>query len=623
MTQPILTSEHQQIADYLYGRIEQYQQTHYQPAGGWPKSDLHVSVRQSLDKADNASQSGHTHSVDDVSDLDDHLDDVLLDYSLTTHKHSVSDINGTAASATANTLVLRDGDGNFSVNNPVSNNHPVNKRALDQSLTTKANTVHNHSVNQIVGLQTILDSKSSTTHSHNIDDVVGLRNALDNVSGTIDPEVLGKKADLVAGKIVDWQIPDLPQTKISGLVDALNSKPTLVSGTIPKPLLPSLVMNDISGLTDFVSDQTNNVKLVDGLIPRSNLPGAVFQKVIRVATVNEMLSLTTTQVDLGDTVVVSSGSGVGTYQLQLHPANNLSSWVKHASTGGVTSVNGKTNTVTLTAADVGARPTGPIAVNEVTNLTTLLNEKANVSALDGLLTQEDLVQFNSRFANQNYSYPSVDYVATNRIVTLSGQQSIDGVLVSTGKKVLLTNQSSSAQNGIWVVSSTAWYRDSSMPEATVVAKGSTIAIIDGVENKNTLWRMRNSSAATVGVDSQNWSKILSAGSSDGVAFTPGNGLQLAGDVLSVRAGNNITVNASGVSLDTTGLMRKVSGNIPGGSAVATVTHNFGTRDVYTSIYEVSTGDQVLAGITNSSVNTVTIEFASAPSTNQYRFTVFG
>lgn len=625
MTEPtpevILTAEHQAVADALYERIREYQREHYQPAAGWPKESLAYEVRAALDRASSLPDVINV-DAESVTGLTELIESSLAGYSKLGHKHPISDLEGVSTTPVADSLVRRDSTGGVQVNEPTSGSNPTTLSFVNRELAKKAPTQHNHTIGSITGLQGVLDTKSSSTHIHNIQDIVGLSEALESAGSSIDPEVLKSKADLVSGRVPLAQIPSIPIAQVLSLRSELDSKPSLLNGKIKKTDLPSLNYDDVEGLKSFVDSQANNVKLTDGKVSREVLPQGVFDSVINVSSISEMTSLSETQATDGDIAFISSGSSMGAYQL-MGPPGSLSSWNKFPVPSSVSSVNGKKGEVVLSATDVGARPSSTsVPQSEVEGLIAALEAKASKTDLAGLVKSSELTSLRTEMANQNYSYPSVDYVSTNRVLSLSGQQSIDGTLVPVGRRVLLTAQSSSAQNGIWVVSTSSWYRDPSMLDNSVVPKGALVTVTSGKENGNTLWQMRNSNSAVVGTESQNWNKILTAGSS-GVDFTPGDGLALSGSTLSVKAGSGITVNSSGVSLDTSGLMRKFAANVPSGSSVATVTHNLNTRDVYVSIYETSTGDQVLAGVTISGVNAVAIEFATAPTSNQYRAVIFG
>ncbi len=74
-----------------------------------------------------------------------------------------------------------------------------------------------------------------------------------------------------------------------------------------------------------------------------------------------------------------------------------------------------------------------------------------------------------------------------------------------------------------------------------------------------------------------------------------------------------------------GRIRKHAQDIGDGAATSyTVTHNFNTRDIQVTIFRNSGNyDEILADVEHTSVNAVTIKFATAPSTNQYRVVVIG
>lgn len=95
--------------------------------------------------------------------------------------------------------------------------------------------------------------------------------------------------------------------------------------------------------------------LVGGLIPTSNLPAVALTTVVPVANQAAMLALTTAQVQPGDVAVRADGAG--SFMLRDADPSVLGSWVLLSTPGApVSSVNSKTGTVVLSAADVGARP---------------------------------------------------------------------------------------------------------------------------------------------------------------------------------------------------------------------------------------------------------------------------
>lgn len=53
----------------------------------------------------------------------------------------------------------------------------------------------------------------------------------------------------------------------------------------------------------------------------------------------------------------------------------------------------------------------------------------------------------------------------------------------------------------------------------------------------------------------------------------------------------------------------------------TVTHNLGTADVITAVYELATGNYVFTDSRVASANTVEVAFGAAPTVGQYRVLV--
>ena len=68
-------------------------------------------------------------------------------------------------------------------------------------------------------------------------------------------------------------------------------------------------------------------------------------------------------------------------------------------------------------------------------------------------------------------------------------------------------------------------------------------------------------------------------------------------------------------IDTTGAVANVG---DGEAIVFAITHNLNSRDVMVQIYDNATYDTIYTDVTRTSVNVVTISFATAPSSNAYR-----
>jgi hypothetical protein len=118
-------------------------------------------------------------------------------------------------------------------------------------------------------------------------------------------------------------------------------------------------------------------------------------------------------------------------------------------------------------------------------------------------------------------------VATTANITLSGAQTIDGVSVVAGDRVLVKNQTAQADNGIYVAASGAWARsadantwDELVSAYTFVESGSTYA--------DTGWVCTINKGGTLGTTPITWSQFSGAGT-----YLAGTGLTLSGNTFSI------------------------------------------------------------------------------------------
>jgi hypothetical protein len=122
--------------------------------------------------------------------------------------------------------------------------------------------------------------------------------------------------------------------------------------------------------------------------------------------------------------------------------------------------------------------------------------------------------------------------ATTANITLSGTQSVDGVALVAGDRVLVKNQTTLAQNGIYVVAAGAWTRALDMDQPAEFA-GSAVIIQEGTLQADYGYTQIKV-VTTVGTSDVVWNQF--SGSS---VLTPGVGLYQSGNVLNVALGAGI------------------------------------------------------------------------------------
>lgn len=80
-------------------------------------------------------------------------------------------------------------------------------------------------------------------------------------------------------------------------------------------------------------------------------------------------------------------------------------------------------------------------------------------------------------------------VATTANISLSGTQTIDGIAVVVGNRVLVKNQTTGSQNGIYVVASGAWVRSVDADTDIEVTPGLLVAVEQGTTQGDNIWQL--------------------------------------------------------------------------------------------------------------------------------------
>jgi len=247
---------------------------------------------------------------------------------------------------------------------------------------------------------------------------------------------------------------------------------------------------------------------------------------------------------------------------------------------------------------------------------------------------------------------------------------LDGVTLAAGNRILLKNQSTAAQNGIYVVTTVGtgatgvWDRANDFNTDAEVTTGAFTFVEEG-SNAASGWVLSTANPITIGGASG--TSLAFAQFSGSAAYTAGNGLALNGSQFSaVGTANRVSVSGTGIdiasnyvgqsSITTVGtigsgtwqgaavalgyggtgattaagaktalgfLTRYTVDVGDGSSTTVTVTHNLGTLDVQVALYEKATGSEVMANVTHATTNTVSLAFSSAPASAALRCVVVG
>lgn len=211
--------------------------------------------------------------------------------------------------------------------------------------------------------------------------------------------------------------------------------------------------------------------------------------------------------------------------------------------------------------------------------------------------------------------------STTNVTVASPGTTLDGVTLAANDRVLLKNQTTASENGIyvWTASGSALTRALDADDTGELAPGTSVSVAEGAVNADRVFMIISDAAITIGTTAQTWGQL-----SGGSSYTAGNGINVAGSVISAvaAAGGGISVVAGGVQLDSSIATRKFSANIGNGSATSiAVSHNLGTQDITVAVRDSATNAGVLVDWVATDTNTVTLTFAVAPASNAYRATV--
>lgn len=275
-------------------------------------------------------------------------------------------------------------------------------------------------------------------------------------------------------------------------------------------------------------------------------------------------------------------------------------------------------------------------------------------------------------------------VATTAPINLSADLEagdlIDGVTLVAGDRVLVKDQSTATENGIYVAVASGAASRSSDANGTAdtgeLKPGTFTFVEEGTVNSDKGFVVSTNGTITIGSTSIAWTQFSGAGS-----FTAGDGLSQSGNTINVNVvadrtaivgdavdiastyagqssittlgtittgvwnGTDVAVTdggtgasdattartnlgiktTAGAATTTTATLARVAaqGNTAHSSGTSTtaVVHNFNTTDVIVQVYEVATGETVIGDVNRTNPDTVTVVLLGNHAANAFRIVV--
>jgi hypothetical protein len=279
---------------------------------------------------------------------------------------------------------------------------------------------------------------------------------------------------------------------------------------------------------------------------------------------------------------------------------------------------------------------------------------------------------------------SVRAATTTAVLLASGLENndtLDGVTLVTGDRVLVKNQGTASENGIYVVqASGAAVRATDFDGTGEVSGGAFTFVEEGTLNADSGWVVTSNGAITVGTDAITWVQFSGAGQ-----ITAGNGLTKSGNTIdAVGTAGRISVSSDAIDIDsgyvgqntittlgtiTTGTWNGTAIAVANGGSGATtaatartnlgienpgaataantssptlariaskgcalhssqisttvVTHNFNNVNVIVQIFQPSTGEIVIGDVTARTADSVTVVLLGTILANDFTIVVTG
>jgi hypothetical protein len=346
---------------------------------------------------------------------------------------------------------------------------------------------------------------------------------------------------------------DIPS--LSGYVTESGTQ-TLTNKTITSPLVSGLSLTDGSFVVEGATDNTfeTTVQFTDPTVDRTiTFPdvtgtvvttgdtGSVTNTMLAGSIANEKLSnsaitINGTSTSLGGSRTLGSDDiaegSTNKYftdeRAQDAVGNSIGNGLDYDDTTGAISVDPAEfalNTVGAPTAAVSMATYKITSLGTPTDATDAATKAYVDSVTEGLHIHESVVAATT--ANVNLAN------------ALENGDTLDGITLATGNRILVKNQTTTSENGIYVVQASGQpTRATDFDTATEVDSGDFVFVYSGTINASTGWVQTNR-PATIGTDPIVFTQFSGAGT-----YLAGNGLTLTGNTFTINTGVTVDLNTA-------------------------------------------------------------------------------
>jgi len=240
---------------------------------------------------------------------------------------------------------------------------------------------------------------------------------------------------------------------------------------------------------------------------------------------------------------------------------------------------------------------------------------ADATSATDLVTKQ---QLDAAIAGLSWKQPVRVATTTNGTLATAyaNGQTVDGVTLATGDRLLLKDQTTQTDNGIVIVQATGAPVRATDADSTAELNAAAVYVTSGTVNADKAFTQTTDSP-TIGTSNIVWAQI-----GGGTLPTAGNGLTLTGSTLDVGAGTGVTVAADTVGVDFSVVPKKYQTATHASTTSIAITHNLGVQfPSGVKVYITATGEMIEPGVTATSTTVMTFTFGTAPSANTLTFAI--